>query len=70
MLRIKKQYLNSKVSKGQDEFILLENSNQQTLQYLYNIIGSEYIEFIEKIEQPIESPLPEIKIKKNDKSKN
>lgn len=63
MLKIKKQYLNAKVSRGQDVFILSEDSSEQTLQYLYNMIGSEYIE-------KIESPLPEIKKKKNDKSKD
>jgi hypothetical protein len=57
MLKIKKQYLNAKVSRGQDVFILSEDSSEQTLQYLYNMIGSEYIE-------KIESPLPEIKKKK------
>ena len=61
MLRIKKEYLNIKVSKGQNVFILLENSNQQTLEYFKKELGEEYIE---KIEQPIETPLPEIKKKR------
>ena len=68
MLKVNKKYLNIRISKGQDVFILTEGLSEKRLQYLRSELGADIIEFFEETEEPIETPLPEEKKKNKRKS--
>jgi hypothetical protein len=68
MLKVNKKYLNIRISKGQDVFILTEGLSEKRLQYLRSELGADIIEFFEETEEAIETPLPEEKKKNKRKS--